>query len=259
MQIILQFAARNIRQLTYAGGGRARGDRGRPMGDKREAVRADAALRRPALDPGIPRRDRDLLASRAAPLTASGRDRAAPRRCCLPVEPARRLAAIEGTVAGLTAAGLTALLGGAPLARRGQHHPPGRGTGALRRRGRRGGQRLQGRAAGPGPGRAARPAPGHAGEDRRRRAMASPRSKTCRSRPARSAVCSASRRSVSHCSVSRRSVSRRSVSRCSVSRRSVSHCSVSRRSASRRSMSRRSASRPPSRDPGAGRGGTTAR
>lgn len=116
MQIILQFAARNIRQLTYAGGGRARGDRGRPMGDKREAVRADAALRRPALDPGIPRRDRDLLASRDAPLTAPGRDRAAPRHCYLPVEPARRLAAIEGTVAGLTAAGLTALLGGAPLA-----------------------------------------------------------------------------------------------------------------------------------------------
>lgn len=86
------------------------------MGDQREAVRADAALRRPALDPGIPRPDRDLLAARGALLAPAHQDRPARRRYYLPTEPARRLATIDGTVTGLTAAGLTALFGTTPLA-----------------------------------------------------------------------------------------------------------------------------------------------
>ena len=86
------------------------------MGDQREAIWADATLRRPALDPGIPRPDRDLLAARGALLTPAGQDRPARRRYYLPTEPARRLATIDGTVTGLAAAGLTALFGTTPLA-----------------------------------------------------------------------------------------------------------------------------------------------
>ena len=73
------------------------------MGDQRQAIWADATLRRPALDPGIPRPDRDLLAARGALLTPAGQDRPARRRYYLPTEPARRLATIDGNVTGLTA------------------------------------------------------------------------------------------------------------------------------------------------------------
>ena len=86
------------------------------MDDQRDALWADASLRRPALDPGIPRPDRDLLAARGALLPAAAQDRPVRRRYYLPTEPARRLATIDGTVTGLTAAGLTALFGTTPLA-----------------------------------------------------------------------------------------------------------------------------------------------
>ncbi len=86
------------------------------MDDQRDVLWADASLRRPALDPGIPRPDRDLLAARGALLPAAAQDRPARRRYYLPTEPARRLATIDGTVTGLTAAGLTALFGTTPLA-----------------------------------------------------------------------------------------------------------------------------------------------
>jgi hypothetical protein len=86
------------------------------MDDQRDALWADASLRRPALDPGIPRPDRDLLAARGALLPPAAQDRPARRRYYLPTEPARRLATIDGTVTGLTAAGLTALFGTTPLA-----------------------------------------------------------------------------------------------------------------------------------------------
>ncbi len=86
------------------------------MDDQRDALWADASLRRPAVDPGIPRPDRDLLAARGALLPPAAQDRPARRRYYLPTEPARRLATIDGTVAGLTAAGLTALFGTTPLA-----------------------------------------------------------------------------------------------------------------------------------------------
>lgn len=86
------------------------------MDDQRDALWADASLRRPALDPGIPRPDRDLLAARGALLPPAAQNRPARRRYYLPTEPARRLATIDGTVTGLTAAGLTALFGTTPLA-----------------------------------------------------------------------------------------------------------------------------------------------
>ncbi len=86
------------------------------MDDQRDALWADASLRRPAVDPGIPRPDRDVLAARGALLPLAAQARPARRRYYLPTEPARRLAAIDGTVVGLTAAGLTALFGTTPLA-----------------------------------------------------------------------------------------------------------------------------------------------
>ena len=86
------------------------------MDDERDALWADASLRRPAVDPGIPRPDRDVLAARGALLPPAAQDRPARRRYYLPTEPARRLATIDGTVVGLTAAGLTALFGTTPLA-----------------------------------------------------------------------------------------------------------------------------------------------
>jgi len=86
------------------------------MDDQRDALWADASLRRPAVDPGIPRPDRDLLAARGALLPPAAQNRPARRRYYLPTEPARRLATIDGTVTGLAAAGLTALFGTTPLA-----------------------------------------------------------------------------------------------------------------------------------------------
>ena len=86
------------------------------MDDQRDALWADASLRRPAVDPGIPRPDRDLLAVRGALLPPAAQDRPARHRYYLPTEPARRLTTIDGTVTGLTAAGLTALFGTTPLA-----------------------------------------------------------------------------------------------------------------------------------------------
>ncbi len=86
------------------------------MDDQRDAPWADASLRRPALDPGIPRPDRELLAARGALLPPAAQERPPRRRYYLPTEPGRRLAAIDGTVTGLTAAGLTALFGTTPLA-----------------------------------------------------------------------------------------------------------------------------------------------
>jgi hypothetical protein len=91
-------------------------DRSGPMGDQHEAIWADTTPRRPALDPSIPRPDRDLLAARGALVTPVGQDRLARRRYYLPTEPAQRLATIDGTVTGLTAAGLTVLFGTTPLA-----------------------------------------------------------------------------------------------------------------------------------------------
>ena len=53
---------------------------------------------------------------RGSLLPAASQDRPARRRYYLPTDPRQRLATIDGTVTGMTAAGLTALFGTTPLA-----------------------------------------------------------------------------------------------------------------------------------------------
>ena len=86
------------------------------MDDHRDASWADAGLRRPVVDPGIPARDRGLLTDRGTSLTPACRDRPAQRRYYLPTEPGKRLATIDGAVTGITAAGVIAIFGATPLA-----------------------------------------------------------------------------------------------------------------------------------------------
>jgi hypothetical protein len=86
------------------------------MNDRRDAVRADAALRRPAVDPDVPRRDRALLTAPGTFLTPAYRDRPARHRDYLPADPSRRGAAIDGAVMGMSAAAFTAIFGTIPLA-----------------------------------------------------------------------------------------------------------------------------------------------
>ncbi len=86
------------------------------MNDRRDAVRADATLRRPAVDPDVPRRDRALLTAPGTLLTPAYRDRPARHRDYLPTDPGRRGAAIDGAVMGMSAAAFTAIFGTIPLA-----------------------------------------------------------------------------------------------------------------------------------------------
>ncbi len=78
------------------------------MDDQGDAGRADAMLRRPAVDPGIPRRDRDLLTAPGTLLTSAHRDRPGRHRDYLPADPGKRGAAIDGAVMGMSAAAVTA-------------------------------------------------------------------------------------------------------------------------------------------------------
>ena len=89
-------------------------DAGRPGSHR--LSRADARLRRPAVDPGIPRADRMLLTDPGAPLTPACRSRPALRRDYLPREPRRRLATVDGAAIGLTGAMMIAVFGTVPLA-----------------------------------------------------------------------------------------------------------------------------------------------
>jgi hypothetical protein len=86
------------------------------MDDQQHAVWADATLRRPAIDPGIPGGDRALLAAPSTLLTPACRSRPARRREFLPADPDRRGTTIDGAVMGMTAAGFIALGGATPLA-----------------------------------------------------------------------------------------------------------------------------------------------
>jgi hypothetical protein len=92
------------------------GDRdvGRP--GSRRVNRADARLRRPAVDPGIPGADRALLTAPGTTLTPACQSRPARRRDYLPRDPARRLAAVDGAAIGLTGAFIVAVFGTVPLA-----------------------------------------------------------------------------------------------------------------------------------------------
>jgi hypothetical protein len=91
-------------------------DRSRPMGDQRDASWADAILRRPAVDPGIPPSASDLLTAPGALLTPACRDLPRRHRDYLPADPGKRGTTIDGTVIGMTAAGLIAVGGTTPLA-----------------------------------------------------------------------------------------------------------------------------------------------
>ncbi|WP_300613948.1 hypothetical protein [Trebonia sp.] len=86
------------------------------MSDGYNGTWADAALRRPAVDPAIPAPARRLLTAPGAILTpASQRSRRSPRDL-LPVHPARREATVYGAVTGMSAAGFIAVTGSAPWA-----------------------------------------------------------------------------------------------------------------------------------------------
>lgn len=86
------------------------------MGDPLGAVRSHVALRRPAVDPGIPEADRAVLTAPGTRLTPARRDRPARRRDYLPTDPRRRMVTVDGAVMGMTAAGVTAVFGAVPLA-----------------------------------------------------------------------------------------------------------------------------------------------
>jgi hypothetical protein len=86
------------------------------MDDPRHVAWADAVLRRPAVDPDIPRADRALLTAPGTLLTPASRTRPARTRDYLPADPGQREATIEGAVIGLVAAGGVAVGGTTPLA-----------------------------------------------------------------------------------------------------------------------------------------------
>jgi hypothetical protein len=86
------------------------------MDDQRDVARADAVLRRPAIDPGIPGPERALLTAPGTLLHPACRARPVRNRDYLPTDPDRRGAAIDGAVMGMTAAAFAAAAGATPLA-----------------------------------------------------------------------------------------------------------------------------------------------
>lgn len=86
------------------------------MGDQDGPGFADASLRRPAVDPAIPRADRALLTAGGALLTPARQARPPRRRDYLPRDRARRLATVDGAATGLTSAMMIAIFGTTPLA-----------------------------------------------------------------------------------------------------------------------------------------------
>jgi len=86
------------------------------MDDQHAAVWAGTMLRRPAVDPGVPRSDRVLLTAPGALLTPACRDRPARIRDFLPSDPGKREMTIDAVVIGMAAAAFTAIGGAVPLA-----------------------------------------------------------------------------------------------------------------------------------------------
>ena len=80
------------------------------MDDQHAAVWAGTMLRRPAVDPGVPRSDRVLLTAPGALLTLACRDRPARIHDFLPSDPAKREMTIDAVVIGMRGTGP----GGAP-------------------------------------------------------------------------------------------------------------------------------------------------
>jgi hypothetical protein len=79
-------------------------------------VSEDATLRRPALDPAIPRDARDLLRARADLLAPAAPDRLRSRRTLLPAQPERREATVSHAVTGLSTAVFVAVVATTPWA-----------------------------------------------------------------------------------------------------------------------------------------------
>jgi hypothetical protein len=86
------------------------------MDDQHHAGWGGAFLRRPAVDPGIPRSDRALLTAPGTLLTPAHRNRPVRHRDYLPTDAGQRGATIDGAVTGMTAAGIIAVFGATPLA-----------------------------------------------------------------------------------------------------------------------------------------------
>jgi len=86
------------------------------MDDQHHPAWTGALLRRPAVDPGIPRSDRALLTAPGTLLTPAHWNRPVRHRDYLPTDPSQRGATIDGAVTGMTAAGLVAVFGAIPLA-----------------------------------------------------------------------------------------------------------------------------------------------
>ena len=86
------------------------------MDDQHAAVWAGTMLRRPAVDPGVPRGDRALLTAPGVLLTPACRDRPAQSRDFLPSDPGKRETTIDAAVIGMAAAAFTAIGGAVPLA-----------------------------------------------------------------------------------------------------------------------------------------------
>jgi hypothetical protein len=84
----------------------------RPGGRHAAGVR----LRRPAVDPAVPRADRALLTAPGTLLTPACQGPPPRRRDYLPRDPGRRLAAVDGAAIGLTGAMMIAVFGTTPLA-----------------------------------------------------------------------------------------------------------------------------------------------
>src|ERR1700727_621683 len=76
----------------------------------------DATLRRPALDPAIPRVARDLLRARGDLLAPAPPDGLGRRRSVVPAQRERHEAAVSNAVTGLTTALFVAVVGATPWA-----------------------------------------------------------------------------------------------------------------------------------------------
>ena len=86
------------------------------MGDQHAMAWFGAVLRRPAVDPGIPRCDRALLTAPGALLTPACRNLPARSRDFLPADPGQRGTTIDAAVMGMAAAAFIAIGGATPLA-----------------------------------------------------------------------------------------------------------------------------------------------
>jgi hypothetical protein len=89
---------------------------GEPARRENSTAWEDATLRRPALDPAIPRAARDLLSARADVLAPTAQESRRRHRGLLPAQPDRRLATVSDGVTGLATALFVSVVAAAPWA-----------------------------------------------------------------------------------------------------------------------------------------------